>query len=390
MTRTVFRGYRREDGSVGVRNHVLVLPASVCASDVAEKVARLVPGCVTFHNQSGCSQLACDQALTMSVLVGYAANPNVAGVLVIGLGCEGCQASLVADAIRRRTYKPIDCLVIQEVGGTIATIDEGVRLARRLAARAAKAKRVECPVSELVLGTNCGGSDATSGLGSNPLLGRLSDMLVGAGATMVLCETTEFVGGEQVLARRAATPEVAARILEAVRGWEDYAHRFGEEIRDGNPSPGNVAGGITTLEEKSLGCIHKGGHAPINAFYEYAESIGRHEGLVVMDTPGNDPTSMAGIIAGGCQLVVFTTGRGTPTGNPIVPVYRMTANPDTYQCMRDNTDYDCSETIFGPRTMDALASELWENVLDVCDGRETRAESLGFVETALPHLCNFM
>lgn len=385
-----FLGYKRSDGSVGIRNHVLILPTSICASDLAERIAHTVGGCVSFHNQNGCSQVDADRDLTLKTIAGYAANPNVCGVLVLSLGCEGCQNDMVVDEIRKRCDKPLKTLIIQQVGGTLHAMDEGTRMARELVAEAELCKREPCDISDLILGTNCGGSDSSSGLGSNPLIGAVSDKFVESGATSVLCETPEFFGAEYVLARRAATPEIGKQILKIVKDYETYVESFGAEMREGNPSPGNKAGGLTTLEEKSLGCIHKGGHSPIKAVYSYAAPLKHHQGLVIMDTPGNDPSSVGGLIAGGCQLVVFSTGLGTPTGNALVPVYRLTANPKTAKAMADNTDFDATATIYGPETMDELRDRMIDELMEVCCGKETCAESLGFTETALPHLCNYM
>lgn len=237
---------------------------------------------------------------------------------------------------------------------------------------------------------NCGGSDPSSGLGSNPLIGEVSDWLVNHGATSVLCETPELFGAEHILARRAKDKQVSDDILKIVYDYEKYVQMFGAEMREGNPSPGNMAGGLTTLEEKSLGCVHKGGHSPLNAVYPYAAQLNPHEGLVVMDTPGNDPSSVGGIIAGGCQLVVFSTGLGTPTGNAIAPVYRLTANKRTYEAMRDNTDLDASPTIYGPESMEEMRDRMLDDIIAVCNGRKVCAEALGYTETALPHICNYM
>lgn len=385
-----FMGYRRSDGKVGVRNHVLVLPTSVCASDVAERIATAVDGCVSFHNQNGCSQVDADRDLTLKTLAGYAANPNVYGVVAVSLGCEGCQNDMVVDEIRKLTDKPVKTVIIQQVGGTLRATEEGIRLARELTFDAQRCEREEIPASELILGTNCGGSDSSSGLGSNSLIGEVSDLLVQMDGTSVLCETPEFLGAEHVLARRAATPEIGKEILKIVRDYEEYVARFGAQMREGNPSPGNKAGGLTTLEEKSLGCIHKGGHSPIQNVYSYAAQLKPHEGLVIMDTPGNDPSSVGGIIAGGCQIVVFSTGLGTPTGNALAPVFRLTANPQTAKNMADNTDFDAAAAIYGPESMGELRDKMFDELLDVCSGRQVAAEVLGFTETALPHLCNYM
>ncbi len=388
-TRT-FMGYRRSDGRVGIRNHVFVLPTSICASDTTERIAHAVAGCVTFHNQNGCSQVNIDQQMTIDTLAGLAANPNIYAVLAVSLGCEGCQNDLVVDAIRQRTNKEVRSLVIQEVGGALRAVEQGTRIAYELVHAAAREQRVECGVDELIFGTNCGGSDTSSGLGSNPLIGEVSDWMVSQGATTVLCETPELFGGEHILARRAATPEVGQQVLKIVHDYEKYVQMFGAEMREGNPSPGNMAGGLTTLEEKSLGCIHKAGHAPVNAVYPYAAEIPAHQGLVIMDTPGNDPSSVGGIIAGGCQLVVFSTGLGTPTGNAIAPVLRITANGRTAKTMADHIDFDAQATIYGPETMEELRDQLIDQIIRVCNGEPTCAEALGYTETALPHLCNYM
>ena len=328
-----FYGYRRPDGRVGVRNKVLILPASVCASDTTRIIAQQVTGSVTFNNQQGCAQVAPDQQLTMDVMAGYAANPNIYGTVVVSLGCENCQMDLVVDAIRQRTNKPLKQVIIQESGGTLKAIDKAVRYAKEMVEEASLLQKEKFPISELILGTECGGSDPTSGLAANVLIGQLSDLLVQAGATSILSETTEFIGAEHILARRAATPEVRDRIFEIVHRYEKALQMVGEEVRKGNPSPGNKAGGITTLEEKSLGCIHKGGHSPVMEVYDYAKQVEAKKGLVIMDTPGHDPSSVAAMVAGGAQVVVFSSGRGTPTGNPIAPVIKITGNRITYAKM---------------------------------------------------------
>lgn len=384
-----FMGYRRPDGRAGVRNHVLILPASVCASDTARIVANQVEGAVTFNNQLGCSQVAPDQQLTMDVMAGYAANPNVYGIVVISLGCENCQMDLVVKAIRERTNKPIEQFIIQKEGGTLKTVERATRAARAMVAEASLLQREPIPVSELIVGTECGGSDPTSGLAANVLVGELSDRLVDLGATTILSETTEFIGAEHILAKRAATPEVHDRILEIVHRYERAIRLVGEDVRDGNPSPGNKAGGITTLEEKSLGCIHKGGHRPVMAVYDYAKQIDK-KGLVIMDTPGNDPSSVAAMVAGGAQVVVFTTGRGTPTGNPIVPVIKLTGNRETYKTMNDNLDLDASPVLYEPETTAELADRFLDLVIETADGRKAKAEALGFTEMAIARVCNFV
>ncbi|MCI4862410.1 UxaA family hydrolase [Clostridioides difficile] len=384
-----FYGYKRPDGRVGIRNHILILPTSVCASDTTRIIASQVQGAVTFNNQNGCSQVHSDQQLTMDVMAGYAANPNVYGVIVVSLGCENCQNDLVVDAIKERTNKPIKTLVIQEEHGTLKTIEKAVRYAREMAQEASLLRKEEFPISELILGTECGGSDPTSGLAANPLIGELSDKLVDLGATSILSETTEFIGAEHILARRAVNEEVKEKILHIVHRYENSLKLVGEEVREGNPSPGNIAGGLTSLEEKSLGCIHKGGHRQISEVYDYAKQIDK-KGLVIMDTPGNDASSVAGMVAGGAQIVVFSTGRGTPSGNPIAPVIKITGNKITFANMEDNMDFDASPIIYGPQTMEELTDDLLNMVVDVANGKQSKAESLGYTEMAIARVCNYV
>lgn len=384
-----FLGYKRSDGKVGVRNKIFILPTSVCASDTTRIIASQIEGAVTFNNQNGCSQVSGDQQLTMDVMAGMAANPNVYGIIIISLGCENCQMDLVVNAIKERTNKPMETFIIQENGGTITTIEKAVRAGRKMAQEASKLQREEVDISELIIGTECGGSDPTSGLASNVLIGELSDRLVELGSTSILSETTEFIGAEHILASRAKNQRVKERIYEIVHRYEKALQLVGEEVREGNPSPGNIAGGITTLEEKSLGCIHKGGHSEINEVFDYAKPI-TEKGLVIMDTPGNDPSSVAGMVAGGAQIIVFSTGRGTPTGNPISPVIKITGNKITFQNMKDNIDIDASPVIYGPQSLKELGNNLLEEVVEVANGKHTKAETLGYTETAIARLCNYV
>lgn len=385
-----FFGYKRPDGRVGVRNKVLILPASVCASDTTRIISQQVVGSVTFNNQLGCSQVASDQQFTMDVMAGYAANPNVYGTVVVSLGCENCQMDLVVEAIKARTNKPLKQVIIQEAGGTLKAIDMAVRYAKEMVEEASLLQKEKFPMSELIIGTECGGSDPTSGLAANPLIGQLSDLIVAEGGTSILSETTELIGAEHILARRAATPEVRERIFEIVYRYEKSLQLVGEEVREGNPAPGNKAGGLTCLEEKSLGCIHKGGHTKVNAVYDYAKQVEAKQGLVIMDTPGNDPSSVAGMVAGGAQIVVFSTGRGTPTGNPLAPVIKITGNRITYANMVDNIDVDASPIIYGTKTLESLGDELLKLTQEVACGKQTKAESLGYTEMAIARVCNFV
>ena len=385
-----FYGYRRPDGRVGVRNRVLILPASVCASDTARIIAQQVEGAISFNNQQGCSQVGPDQQFTMDVMAGYAANPNIYGTVVVSLGCENCQMDLVTAAIRERTNKPMEQVIIQEAGGTLKAVEIAVRYAKQMVAEAALLQKEEFPLSNLIVGTECGGSDPTSGLAANPAIGAMSDLVVKAGGTSILSETSEFIGAEHILARRAANKEVHDRIYEITTRFENHFHAVGEDVRAGNPSPGNKAGGITTLEEKSLGCIHKGGHSTINAVYDYAKQVKSKQGLVIMDTPGNDPASVAAMVAGGAQVVVFSSGRGSPVGHPIVPVVKITGNKLTFAAMEDNIDFSAAPLIYGEKTVEELGEDLLKMVIETACGKQTKAEALGFVETAIARICNYV
>ena len=385
-----FYGYRRPDGRVGVRNRVLILPASVCATDTARIIAQQVEGAISFNNQQGCSQVAPDQQFTMDVMAGYAANPNIYGTVVVSLGCENCQMDLVVKAIEERTNKPLKQVIIQEVGGTLKAVEIAVRYAKEMVAEASMLQKEEFPLSELIVGTECGGSDPTSGLAANPAIGPMSDLVVKAGGTSILSETSEFIGAEHILARRAINKEVHDRIYEITSRFEAHFHAVGEDVRQGNPSPGNKAGGITTLEEKSLGCIHKGGHSPINAVYDYAKQVESKQGLVIMDTPGNDPASVAAMVAGGAQVIVFSSGRGSPVGHPIAPVVKVTGNKITFDNMEDNIDFCAAPLIYGEKTVEQLGTDLLNMVVETACGKQTKAEALGFVETAIARICNYV
>lgn len=384
-----FYGYKRPDGRVGIRNNVLILPASICASDVCRMVSDAVPGTVSFNNQNGCSQTEKDFKYTLDVLAGFAANPNIYATVVISLGCEVAQMDIVVEAIEKLTNKPMKTLIIQKEGGTIKTMEKAVRYAREFVIEASMLTREEAPISALRIGTNCGGSDPTSGLAANPVVGGVSDMLAEHRAVSVLCETTELIGAEHILAARAKDETVKNRIYEIINRYEESIRIVGEDMRGGQPCEGNKRSGITTIEEKTLGCIHKGGHSTIMEVIDYAQEP-TQKGLVIMDTPGNDAASVAGLAAGGCQMVLFKTGMGTPTGNPIAPVYRLTGNKFTFANMEDNIDFDASGVLSGTATIEELSIELFEEMLNVANGKLTKSESLGFKEIAIMRACNYL
>ena len=377
-----FSGYCRCDGKVGIRNHVLILPVSICASDMARKVHEQVSGTVTFHNHLGCSQSPYDQVCTIRTMAGLAANPNVYGTILISLGCENCQLDIVAEAIRQRTNKPLVMFSLQQCGGYAKTFEQACKAADSMVLAANKIHRTQQDFNQLIVATECGGSDATSGLAANPLIGLAMDQIIEDGGSVILSETTEMIGAESLLKQRARTQAIAHQIDEIIARYEESQKVIGYDVRERNPSPGNKAGGITTLEEKSLGCILKAGHKPIESVVDYAEEV-KTKGLVIMDTPGNDATSMMGMVAGGCQLIVFSTGRGTPMGHPLVPVIKLCANPKTCESFHEHIDFDASSLLEGRQSFNEAKQSLIETMLEVIQGKQTQSERLDFYETAI-------
>jgi altronate dehydratase large subunit len=287
------------------------------------------------------------------------------------------------------TSKPVVSFGIQDEGGTLKTIEKAVRAARDMAMEAGMQQKELFDVSEFFLGIECGGSDATSGIASNPAVGEMSDILVDMGATSMMSESIEWIGGEHVLAKRAADKEVHDQIIKVCRAYEDHLKAAGQDCRAGQPTPGNKAGGLSTLDEKSLGCIRKGGTRPIVEVLEQAQRPTK-KGAIVMDTAGYDISSVTSMIAAGCQAVIFTTGRGTPTGNAIVPVLKVTANERTYQKMEDNMDVDLSPIVRGEKTYQEMGEELVNVMENICSGKMTKAEAFGFSDIAVDHVCRYV
>jgi len=379
-----FRGYRRENGSIGVRNHILVLPSTVCASHVADQIASKIKGAVAFCHSNGCGQLGKDMEQTYNTLVGIGKNPNVAAVLVVGLGCESLPTQNLYEEIKN-TGKKVACLIIQDSGGTLKTIEEGIKIISSWDKTIEKEKRIEVNISELSIGLECGGSDATSGIIANPVVGYVSDIMVKLGGTSILSETPELIGAEHILAKRAKTKEVEDKILSIVHNFEEKAKSMGVDIRGVQPSPGNIRGGITTIEEKSLGCIYKAGRSTINEVVDYAIPPSK-KGLIIMDTTGFDVESMIGMIAGGSQIILFTTGSGTPVGTPIAPVIKITGNYKTFKKMSDNIDFNAGTIITGEQTKEEVGEELLKELILVASGKSTKSELLGHREVGITRI----
>jgi altronate hydrolase len=381
-----FDGFVRESGRVGTRNYVGVLTSVNCSATVAKLIEREaerrigsfphVDGVVALTHGTGCG-MAMGEGLRLlrRTLRGYAAHPNFAAILAVGLGCEVNQ---LADLDLTEGPTPVTALTIQEAGGTTAAVRAGLDALAELLPAADAARRVPVPASRLILGMECGGSDSLSGITANPALGAAADLLVGRGGTAVFGETPEIYGAEHLLIARAAVPAVADAIRERIAWWEAYAARDAATL-DGNPSPGNKAGGITTITEKSLGAVAKGGSTPLRAVYRYAEQI-TEPGLGFMDTPGYDPVSVTGMVAGGAQVVCFTTGRGSAFGCKPVPSLKLCSNSETYRRMTEDMDVNCGEIADGTATVAEMGRRVFDLVLATASGRRTASELLGYGE----------
>lgn len=378
-----FKGYRRPDDTVGIRNHVLILPSVVCANRVARGISQQVTGTVWVEHQNGCTQLGADAELTSHVLVSHGTHPNVFGVVVVGLGCETVRAQEIAAAIQKKCpYKPVALIIIQDEGGSVKATASGASAARAMVAEASQQERVDIPVSELILGTECGGSDACSGISANPALGVASDRLIDRGGTVILAETTEIIGAEHLVAARAVNPEVAEKCFTAVKRYEAMATAMGVDMRGGQPTPGNIEGGLSSIEEKSLGCIYKAGSRPLQDVIPYAKPI-TQKGLVWMDTPGQDIEQITGMVAGGCHFVVFTTGRGTCCGSPIAPTMKVSTTSALFERMNDNLDLDAGTIVDGSETVEQVGGRIFAEMIAVASGKLTKAEILGFNDFAI-------
>jgi len=376
-----FLGYLRPNGTVGVRNHVLVFPTVVCSASVAQKISAAVPGTVSVYHPHGCGHLGDDYDHMLRTIVGFCSNPNVGGVLLVGLGCEQLTTGLLAGELAK-TGQRVASLDIQDAGGTTAAITRGVELARGLLSQTAADTHTPIDVSQLTLGMKCGGSDTLSGLTANPATGVAADLLVAAGGTVLITEVPEMIGAEQVLTRRAADDRVRSDIYRIVEEMERSILATGVDVRGTEPSQGNIAGGLTTLEEKSLGAILKGGSTPIRQVVAFAERPSE-KGLVIMDGPALDAVCVTGMLAAGAQVIVFTTGRGSPLGSAIAPVIKVATNTPMFERLRDDMDLDAGRVLSAGVGLDEMGREIFEKALAVASGEPTRSECLGHQEFAI-------
>lgn len=371
-------GYRRADGSFGARNLTAVIPSVICANDVAQAICRQVQGTIGYFHHQGCCQLPVDLKRVTDVLSNLGRSPNVGAALVVSLGCEGTDHQRIVDEIRA-AGKPVELIQIQELGGTSRAIQAGIDAAQRLVQQISGLQREPADVSNLIMAIKCGASDTTSGMASNCVIGYVADKLVDLGATVVFGETTEFLGGEHILAKRAVGGEnspVGRKIYEIVNRMEARAKSIGEDMRGGQPTPGNIAGGLSSIEEKSLGAIVKSGHRPIQGVLDYCDRIDGQKGLWIKDAPGREPEILTGMAATGAQVMLFSTGRGAPQGFPSMPVIKICGNPNTYERMRHDMDLNAGRIITGEAAIEEVGEEAFSLMLQVLSGQMTKNEAL--------------
>lgn len=372
-----FKGYVRDNGKVGARNVVAVIPSVVCANDVAQAVVRQVQGTVGYFHHQGCCQLPPDLKRVTDTLISIGLSPNVGAVLIVSLGCEGTDHNRMFQEIAA-SGKSVEIIRIQELGGTSKAIQAGMDAAQSLVLKISSLQREEVDISNVVMAIKCGGSDATSGMASNCVIGYVSDKLVDLGATVVFGETTEFIGAEHLLARRAVNETVGKKILDIVEQMENRALSVGCDMREGQPTPGNIAGGLSSIEEKSLGAIAKSGSRPIQGVLEYTERITDQKGLWIKDTPGREPEILTGMACTGAQFMCFSTGRGAPQGFPSMPVVKICGNPLTYEHMQHDMDINAGKIITGEKSIAQVGEETFAMILRVLNGEMTKNEALQY------------
>lgn len=371
---TGFMGYQRENGTWGVRNHVVVISSVNCANGVVQAIGRALPAVKVITHTEGCGRAIDDGAIAWRTLTGLGRHPNVSAVLVVGLGCESIKGDALADHIRAGG-PPAEHLGIQAAGGSVRATAAGIAIARRMLEQAATLQRSPCAWDALTVGLECGGSDALSGITANRLVGAVADWLVGRGATVMLSETTEMIGTEHILCQRAADAALGERIVAQIKEQRRKTEQYMGERAGLVISPGNMDGGLSNITEKSLGCIVKGGTSPIRELVAYGAAPSK-KGLVLMDTPGSDIFSITGMAAGGAQIMLFTTGRGTPAGFPTVPVVKIATNSRMYEAMADDMDVNAG-TLAQGTNLDGARDELLALIREVAGGRNTRAEING-------------
>ena len=386
--RDTFMGYRRANGKVGTRNYIAIVTSVNCSATAARMIAQAfgpdelaaypnVDGVVAFVHGTGCGMAGDGEGFDalQRVMWGYARHANHAGVLMVGLGCEMNQIDWLLEAMGIETGPLFQAMNIQDVAGLKKTIEIGIEKVRAMLPEANKFQREECPVSELCVALQCGGSDAWSGITANPALGYACDLLVAQGGTGVLAETPEIYGAEHLLTRRAIDEKTGRKLVKLVRWWEDYTER-NKGSMDNNPSPGNKKGGLTTILEKSLGAAAKGGTTPLTGVFRYGEPV-TAKGFTFMDSPGYDPASVTGQIASGCNLVAFTTGRGSAFGSKPAPCIKIATNTQMYERMTGDMDINAGEMLSDGVSLEQKGREIYELLIRVASGEQSKSEAQG-------------
>lgn len=379
MSTVTYKGYVRPDGKVGIRNHVAIIPAVVCANEVAESIVHNTIMTEGIIHHQGCCQTPPDLERITDCLIKIGENPNVGASLIVSLGCEGVDTNRLEAALRA-TGKPVERINIQELGGTSAAIQAGIDKAQRLVMAISSQQRTEVDFSTFVMGIKCGASDTTSGVASNPVIGYVADKVVELGGTVIFGETTEFIGAEHILQRRAKDPFVASEIQRIVTEMEDRVKAVGVDMRKGQPTPGNIEGGLSTIEEKSLGAIVKSGTKTIEGVIGYTE-VPRGKGLWIKDSPGREIELLAGMAVGGVDIILFSTGRGAPQGFPVVPVLKICGNPVTYDRMKNDMDVNAGLIVTGEKSIEEIGEEVFATMLRIAAGETTKGESIKYTKS---------
>lgn len=371
MSSATIKGYRRSANSVGIRNHVIVMSCVACANSIVERIAQSDKGVIPITHQHGCGHLSGDREQLLRTLAGTSSNPNVGGVLLVGLGCESTNVKDISSRIAPDN-RIVKTLEIQEIGRLGPIMETALASLREMKDFVQRQQRRDFDISNLKVGLECGGSDPFSGITANPAVGLVSDRLVALGATVILSEIPEMIGAQAALRARIPDDAVRRRLFSRIADYVQTARDAGCDLRGVNPSPGNIKAGLSSIEEKSLGCIVKGGHSDIREFVSYGDAP-KNRGLVVMDTPGYDPESVTGMVSGGANVILFTTGLGTPLGNPVAPVIKISSNTRAYRNMPEFIDVNAGKIMEGA-DIHAVADEIFEFLVQVCNGKQTASE----------------
>ena len=383
MAMTTLNAFQRPDGRIGIRNYILVISMVSCSNTVTERIARAT-GSIPIVHEQGCTEFEHDHQRTRLALIAAGKNPNVGAVLLVGLGCEKTNIDEVRKAIEE-TGKPVESILIQNEGGSPEAEAKGISIVKKLKEHTDQEERVECPISGLVVGVQCGGSDWTTALSGNSAIGVMTDIVVKNGGSVLMSEVAGFPGSEHIVASRAASREIGLQVLDMISELRtEYIETYGQKIEEVNPTPGNKAGGITTLVEKSMGNIKKMGTSPVQGVLKLGDAMS-HPGLWIVDNraQGPDPFNLTGLAMEGAIVTVFSTGRGSPVGNAVMPTLKLTGNPETFQKLQSITDFNAGIIIEGTSIVET-GEKLYKMLLEIANGKQTKSEINGNFEYTIP------